>query len=224
MSETYDDVIRRIKEERLRLGLSQKEIAQFVHTTQSNVNKMEQGARRLNYGELKYICESPIDMQYAFTGNKCGERYKEFFSHYRYEQLLNIMNIIVATGIEVQKCNMSDCWRMLFMNAEVLRCKEKKKNFDLNMFSLIRRIKDFRQMEMAKRIGIDVKKLRDLENARSLPDSELIWQMYNLFSVSPAIMLRDKNCLVNEICYVLEDLDEEVQIKILSIIEANFVV
>ena len=224
MSETYDDVIRRIKEERLQLGLSQREIARFVHTTQSNVNKIEQGSRRLNYGELKYICESPIDMQYAFTGNKCGERYKEFFSHYRYEQLLNIMSIIISAGIEAQNCNVSDCWKMIFVYAEVLRCKEKKQNSDLNIFLLIRRIKDLRQMEMAKRLGIDAKKLRDLENGRSLPDSELVWQMYNLFSVSPAILLRDKNCLVNEICYVLEELDEEVQSKILSVIEVTFVV
>ena len=72
---------------------------------------------------------------------------------------------------------------------------------------------------MSKMLGVDVKKQRDLENNRSLPDSELIWNMYQMFDLSPAIILKDKNCLVNEICSLVEEMNPEIRIKVLSIIK-----
>lgn len=46
--------------------------------------------------------------------------------------------------------------------------------------------------------------------------------MYQLFQISPALMLKDKNCLINEICVMLEGMDAEIQTKILSIIETVY--
>ena len=90
MSADYNDVINRIKEERARLGLSQNEMARYVRVNQSTFNKVEQGTRRFNYSELKYLCDSPVDVFYVITGKKCGEKYKEYFARYEYEQLVNI--------------------------------------------------------------------------------------------------------------------------------------
>ena len=75
---------------------------------------------------------------------------------------------------------------------------------------------------MAAQLGVDRKKLRDLENNRSLPDSELIWRMYQLYRVSPAIILKDRNCLINEICFILEGLALEIQDKILELVEVIY--
>lgn len=222
MGADYIDVINRIKEERARLGLSQKEMARFVRINQSNYNKAEQGVRRFSYSELKYLCDSPVDVQYVITGNKCGETHKEYFAQYEYEQLVNIMNIISSVGMGVCDGEVLACWKTIYVNAEVLWCKENKKKAEVNMFFLIRQLRDYRQQQMAKLLGVDVKKLRDLENNRSLPDSELVWKMYQLFQLSPAIMLKDKNCLINEICFVLEGMDAEIQTKILSMIEAVY--
>lgn len=222
MGADYIDVINRIKEERVRLGLSQKEMARFVRINQSNYNKAEQGVRRFSYSELRYLCESPVDVEYVITGNKSGETYKEYFAKYEYEQLVNIMNIISSVGMGVCDGEVSACWKNIYVNAEVLWCKEKLKKSEVNMFFVIRQLRDYRQQQMAKMLGVDVKKLRDLENNRSLPDSELIWKMYQLFQLSPAIMLKDKACLINEICVMLERMDVEIQTKILSIIEAVY--
>lgn len=222
MGADYNDVIKRIKAERTSLGLSQKEMARFVRINQSNFNRIEQGTRRFNYSELKYLCDSPVDVQYVFTGNKCGETYKEYFAQYEYEQLVNIMNIISSVGMGAYDGAVLACWKIIYVNAEVLWCKENKRKSDVNMFLLVRQLRDYRQQQMAKLLGVDVKKLRDLENNRSLPDSELVWKMYRLFQLSPAILLKDKNCLINEICFVLEGMDAEIQTKILNIIEAVY--
>lgn len=222
MCADYNDVINRIKEERARLGLSQKEMARFVRINQSNFNKVEQGIRRFSYSELEYLCDSPVDVHYVVTGNKCGETYKEYFAQYEYEQLVNIMNIISSVGKGLCEGETLVYWKTIYVNAEVLWCKDKKRS-EANMFFLIRRIRDYRQQQMAKLLGVDVKKLRDLENNRSLPDSELIWKMYELFGLSPAILLKDKGSLINEICFVLEGMDAEMQDKVLSVIEAVYV-
>lgn len=219
MGADYNDVINRIKEERERLGLSQKEMARFARINQSNYNKVEQGTRRFSYSELKYLCDSPVDVQYLITGKKCGEKYKEYFARYEYEQLVNTMNIISAVGIGGYEVEISECWRTIYINAEVLWCKENKKRTDVNIFLLIRRLRDYRQQQMSKMLGVDVKKQRDLENNRSLPDSELIWNMYQMFGLSPAIILKDKNCLINEMCSLLEEMDPEIRDKVVSIIE-----
>ena len=60
---------------------------------------------------------------------------------------------------------------------------------------------------MAGILGVDIKKLRDLENERCLPDSELVWRLYDLFSVSPAFVLEDNKCLNNQINYLLERME-----------------
>lgn len=222
MGADYIDVINRIKEERVRLGLSQKEMARFVRINQSNYNKAEQGVRRFSYFELKYLCDSPVDVQYVITGNKCGEMHKEYFAQYEYEQLVNIMNIISSVRLGAYDGEVLACWKNIYVNAEVLWGKEKMKKSEVNIFFLIRQLRDYRQQQMAKLLGVDVKKLRDLENNRSLLDSEQVWKMYRLFQLSPAILLKDKNSLINEICFVLEGMDAEIQTKILSIIEAVY--
>lgn len=42
---------------------------------------------------------------------------------------------------------------------------------------------------MANIIGIDVKKLRDLENGKKLPDSEIISKMYEAFKILPVVII-----------------------------------
>lgn len=221
MSTDYNDVINRIKEERARLGLTQNEMARYVCINQSTFNKVEQGTRRFNYSELKYLCDSPVNVYYVITGKKCGEKYKEYFSQYGYEQLVNIMNIVSSVMMGVDEGELLGYWKTIYINAEVLWCKENKKS-EINLFFLIRRLRDYRQQQMASLLGVDPKKLRDLENNRNLPDSELIWRMYQVFGLSPAFLLKDKNCLVNEVCFELERMDSEIQVKILSVIEAIY--
>lgn len=222
MGAYYNDVINRIKAERTELGLSQKEMARFVCINQSNYSKVEQGTRRFSYSELKYLSDSPVDVLYVITGKRCGEKYKEYFSRYRYEQLVNIMNIISSVVAGVNDGDLQEYWKTIYINAEVFLCKENKKRSEINMFFLIRRLRDYRQRQMASLLGVDVKKLRDLENSRSLPDSELIWKMHQIFGLSPAFLLKDKNCLVSEVCFMLEHVENEIQDRILSVIDAIY--
>lgn len=222
MSTDYSVVTKRIIEERIRLGLSPKEMASIICNNQRNYTNVEKELRRFSYAELKYLCDSPVDVQYVITGNKCGETFKACFMQYKYEQLVSIMNFISSVSIAVGMEDALEYMNKIYISAEVLWCKNRKKTSESNMFYLVRRIKDYNQKEMAAQLGVDRKKLRDLENNRNLPDSELIWRMYQLFRVSPAIILKDKNCLINEICFILEGLAPEIQDKIFELVEVIY--
>lgn len=78
MNGTYDDFLCRLKEQRKQLGLSQEQMAQRVHKTQSNYSKVELGLQRLSYEELKYLSESGIDIYYIFTGYRGSGKYVDF--------------------------------------------------------------------------------------------------------------------------------------------------
>lgn len=62
MSATYNEMLKRLIEERKRLGLSQQQMARLVHITQSNYSKVEKGLHRLSYEELKYLSKANIDI------------------------------------------------------------------------------------------------------------------------------------------------------------------
>lgn len=218
MNATYNDVLDRIKEERRRLSLSQKEMSRFVHMNQSNYSKVEVGGRRLNYFELKYLCESPADVQYIFTGQKSDEKYKEFFMQFDYSQLINIYNIVSSMSA-ARTGNASDNWKNIFIKTENLCSKKEKRGAGIGIFLLARHLQNYRQLEMARMLGVDVKKYRELENGRNLPDSELVWQLYDLFYISPAITLKDRKSLVSSICFEMENFNEEMQKKVLGIIK-----
>ena len=57
---------------------------------------------------------------------------------------------------------------------------------------------------MAELLEIDVKKLRNLEEGKLLPDSEMIWKMWDKFQVPYFLILNDKKGMLSEI-HVLMD-------------------
>ena len=107
----------------------------------------------------------------------------------------------------------------IFIKTENLCSKKEKRGAGIGIFLLARHLQNYRQLEMARMLGVDVKKYRELENGRNLPDSELVWQLYDLFYISPAITLKDRKSLVSSICFEMENFNEEMQKKVLGIIK-----
>mgnify|MGYP003496293445 FL=1 len=217
MSATYNEVLKRLIEERKRLGLSQKEMAQLVHITQSNYSKVEKGLHRLSYEELKYLSKAKVDIFYIFTGYRCVGKYVEYFQQYTYAELccyLGIMySLIVLNDCKSNTTQWKDIAKRVKYVPLVLDCKKSS-----NIFLVIRHMTDSRQKPMAEKLGVDIKKFRELEKDRCMPDSEIIWKLYNLFLISPAVVLKDKNSIINEISSLLETAEEN-GVEIIDIIK-----
>lgn len=203
---TYNDAIKRLKEERLRLSMSQSEMSQCVRMNQSNYSKVELGQRRLGFHELKYLCESDVDVHYIYTADKSSGQYADFFRLCSYSELICFMGIIYAYVSLCYRESATEQWKGIWEKVKYVPLLEGKKNSE-NLFLVIRRSINCQQIKMADILGVDVKKLRDLENGRNLPDSELLSRLYELFRIPPAAILKDKKCLENEISILLDMMD-----------------
>lgn len=215
MGIAYAKVLSRLKEERMRLSLSQSEIARNIHITQSNYSKVELGTRRLNFEELKYLCQTEIDVFYIYSGIRSSNDYAAYFNKYNYIELLRCLNIIciIVSIMNYENPLWNDVLERL---RNILLIGNRKKSSTI--FRLLRFSMDWQQKKMAEKLGVDIKKYRDLEKGRSLPDSELLCRIYDQFLIPPAILLEDKKGLACEIAYILDMLGSDIGEKILDII------
>ena len=203
MSTTYNDALERLKEERCRLSMSQKEMGQCVRMTQSNYSEVELGVRRLSYHELKYLCESEADMHYIFTGIHGNNQYTEFFGECSYAELLYYLRMIYAIVTFGREKEGTECWSTIFDRVQYVPWLEEGLQTKSILVALRRKM-DWQQQNMAEKLGVDINKLHDLENERSLPDSELLWRLYDMFHIPPAVMLKDKKGLASEVASLVE--------------------
>lgn len=206
MSETYNDVLIRLREERCRLSLSQKEMGQCARMTQSNYSKAELGTRRLSYHELRYLCKSEADMHYIFTGIHGNRQYAELFGDSSYAELLYYLRMIYALITFCREKHGEEDWAEIFDRVQYVPWLEESVQTK-SIFFAVRRKMDWQQMKMSEKLGVDIKKLRDLENKRSLPDSELLWRMYDMFHIPPAVVLKDRKGLASEVSSLMEVLE-----------------
>ena len=207
---SYDDVLFRIKEERLCLDLSQKEMGYYMRMTQSHYGKAELGTRHFTFYELKYLCESDIDIHYVFTGEKAESRYKEMLSGNGYSELVCFLDLYISIVLYYYVDETKDKWKNLFERIQYLRCAIEAYRNKGNIFYNIRTFLDYTQTKMSGILGVDIKKLRNLENGRTLPDSDMLLKLYNLYKIPPALVLEDANSLISEIACLFEMVDEEI--------------
>lgn len=220
MNVAYEDVLNRLKEERRRLNFTQREMGGCVRMTQVSYSKVESGARRLNYYEVKYLCDSKVDVHYVFTGLKCRSVFRVFFQEFNYTELMNLFSILTSVAEMRDNKDADSQWRRMIWHAEIFSAVGGESNADSGVFLNLRRFMGYNQHSMAEKLGVDVKKLRDLENGRNLPDSELLSRLYTCFGICPGVVLKDKNCLASEIGCLLDGYDFEAADSVIQILRS----
>lgn len=213
---SYNDVLKRLIEERNHMAWSQKEMSQHIHMNQSNYSKVELGLRRLSFYEVKQLYEAGIDVFYIYTGQRDSGRHANFFVQCSYAELLCFLNVFYSIALMRYQKEATEKWEEILARLKYFSLQEKNQQFH-NIFLLLRRSMGWQQQKMAEKLGVDVKKLRDLENGRKLPDSELLSRLYEFFRVSPAVVLENKKGLESEISVSLEKMSMEDEQQIFEI-------
>ena len=209
MNTSYNDFLERLKEERLSTRWSQLQMGQRLRMSQSHYSKAELGTRRLTYYEIQFLCDTGVDVYYIFTGYRCKTEYNEFFRKCTYKELGCYLNMVCSV-IECMYINdTSRCQDGLGKLIEFIQCVMRPYGNNKTAFYTLRCLMDYSQNKMADLLKVDVKKLRDLENGKVLPDSEMMWSLYKTFGISFATLLEDAKGLGCEIGYLLELIDDE---------------
>lgn len=207
MRNDYNSVLKRLKEERERMAWSQKVMSQYAHMSQGNYCKIEQGLRRFSYFELKYLCKSEIDVNYIYTGQRGNDYYKERLKDCGYIRTLGIFRIVVSMIAYYYATEQSEFWGDLYHRVKYIQLIDAGQQSGGSLLLSVRRALNYQQQKMAKELGIDIKKLRSLENDQCLPDSELLWRLYDSFFILPAVILKDGKGLLCEVSCLLEKMD-----------------
>lgn len=205
MSMDYTAVLQRLKEERLKHGFSQEELSGLLRMTQGHYSKAEHAVKRFTYYEVKSLACTELDLYYIYTGRRMSGKYNNLFECCSYRELLCCLNMtssLLACMYEEQKLDLDqDFYRQLscvkYITGGVKRHRE-------TVFTLIRQLEKKTQRGISEQLGMDVKKYRELERGGILPDSELIWKLYALYRVPPALVLEDTKGIVSQIEYFLE--------------------
>lgn len=213
---SYNDVLKRLIEERNRMALTQKDMSQRIQIDQSNYSKVELGLRRLGYYEVKNLYNVGVDVYYIYTGQKSSGRYEKFFLQCSNEELLCFLNVLYSIVQMYYQKEPIEKWEEILARLKYFSLKEKNQQFH-NIFLLLRYSMGWQQKKIAEKLGVDIKKWRDLENERKLPDSELLSRLYERFYISPAIVFENKKDLESEITVSLEKMGLEVEQKILEV-------
>lgn len=213
---SYNDVLKRLIEERNRMALTQKEMGQCIQIDQSNYSKVELGLRRLGYYEVKNLYNVGIDVYYLYTGRRSSGRYEEFLAQCSNKELLCFLNVLYSIAQMYDQKEPTEKWEEILDRLKYFSLKEKNQQFH-NIFLLLRHSMGWQQKKIAEKLGVDIKKWRDLENERKLPDRELLSRLYEHFRVSPAVVFEDKKGLESEITVSLEEMGLEVEQEILGI-------
>ena len=219
MNTDYEDFLKRLREERVSISLSQLELGQALRMTQSHYSKVELGTRRLSYYEMQYLCELNMDMYYIFSGTKSDTEMKCSFVECSFEELVCYLEVVCSVIMclkETGRLKLTAEMLKRIRNIQyVIMPSEKQKT----IFSKLRRTLGYSQMKMANILGVDVKKLRGMEKGKILPDSEIIWRLSEWFCIPYALFLKDKRFLVSEINYLLKIIEENKRNAILNGIE-----
>ncbi|MCM1065638.1 MAG: helix-turn-helix domain-containing protein [Eubacterium sp.] len=221
MDGKYQNVLRRLKEEREKLNLTQRLLCYRMKMLQSHYSRAESGNKRFSYYEIKGLCTSDVDVLYVFTGKKAtdGEELSEL-QECGPEELICYLNTLYSLAKAVKPTDAREtAFGAIRRQLEFVQCGSSSAGAKNNIFYCVRIQKDYTQQKMADLLGVDIKKLRELENGRILPDSEMIWKMYDLFRVSPAFILEDTKGLWKELNYsldLLEEDDRKIAVRILT--------
>ena len=219
MNISYQNVLERLKEERLNKQLSQLEMGQIMRMSQSHYSKAELGTRRFSYYETQYLCDSEVDSFFIFTGKRCTGRYKYIRETCSYDELEKLFYVL-CLSLEYLCINCQENkWQAMYQDIRYIKyviVLDKKNN---NIFFNLRRSLGYNQHEMSKMLNVDIKKLRDLENGRVLPDSEIIWSMYRIYNIPPALFVKSRRDLASTIDDLLSAVEPELATFFFSYLE-----
>ena len=218
----YENVLERLRKERGRLSITKADMSRYLHMDQSNYRKAELGQyRRFSYFEVKSMSELGINVNYIYTGKVKKVITLDFIEKLSVNRLKSILQIIYTIVELSYKEDFNQQYKALLEELKYIFFIKQNVN-PSDIFLTVRRLKGYTQIKMADMIGGDVKKLRNLENGKKLPDSEIISKMYEVFKILPVVMIETKNCMLDTILYILDEIKKEDREKIVDIIKLLF--
>lgn len=223
MNTKYQEIARRFREERERLGLTQEELCGKLYMSQGHYCKAEQGKNRFTYSELLNLVKVGIDLHYVYTGERLSHpAYYDFFVGCRPEALQCLAEMFFPLAAYSMRDRSSKEAERIQQRIRHVQCLLIKNRREDSCLYQLRRYKSYSQRYMAGLLGVDIKKYTSMEKQKSFGDSEILMHIYNHFEVPPLIILQTDDGIAREICALLELADEQTGQKQFQYIKSTY--
>lgn len=189
MSNSYERFLRRMIQYRDKMKMSQQEVGELFGKTQSQLSKMELGKTVFSYQILESLLSDGWDIDYVITGKRqvpSGNYLTGYLERNIGSAWTDIKEVLLwIIGVEFRKGGgMPDEESRYEHN--LLRLLLNNEPYD-SVLAAVRDLAGSTQVEMAEKLGVDIKKYRDFEKNKNYPDAELLLKIYEISYCRPSI-------------------------------------
>lgn len=204
----YSDMLKRLQMYRKSMGLFQKQLAQKLGISQEQYSYLENGITKLSSKNMKALSQAGFNIDFLISGEEFNDDNSEldkiesqFESAEEKNFVLKIVAEVVIRRIENnygihEKLNIDNKY------VELLKAFINEWD-DFSMVGYVRKNQQISQIEMAQKLGVGIKKYRDIEREKRYPDAELLFSLYSMSGYQPMLFLDicDRKLLVIRIIW-----------------------
>lgn len=190
----YQDVLTRLAAYRKGLGITQEQIGQRIGLSQEQYSYLENGKTKISSNNLLEFVKVGWNIDYFITGmefedSSAAELERIFALFEDREDRGFAMKIMAEVILEKGKRSAWKDRNKPAQTALVLLDAMIKMWEDFSMSLFVRKWIGLLQIDMAVKLGIGVKKYREIEKEFCFPDAELLFSFYTMSGYRPTLFM-----------------------------------
>ena len=189
----YKEVLSRLAAYRKRLGITQEQIAGKINISQEQYSYLENGITKLTYKDLKVLLELGWNINYIITGREdCdqGTELEEVFHGFMDEEGKEFaLKLCAEVMIEkAVRCGLTE--KNSRLRDELALLEDMVESWQhFSMCYHVRKQLQLSQLVMADKLGVGIRKYRDLERENRYPDAEMLLHFYDMSGYQPMLFM-----------------------------------
>lgn len=189
---SYDEMIKRLQAYRKSIGLKQRQICQSLNVTQEQYSYLENGIIKLNDIHLKALHKTGLNLDYLITGKEYDYTAKDLdgvLDGLDEAQRDFASKMLASLFIEKwERGSIPDASSETAMNIKFLKAAADSWN-SISMVGFVRDDIGISQNEMMKKLGVSIKKYRQIEREKKYPDAEMLLNLYDISGYPPSMFM-----------------------------------
>ena len=210
----YDDMLKRLVTYRKSLGLLQKQIGGLIGLSQEQYSYLESGTTKITDKNLKAFSDVGMNIDYLLTGKNydySAEELDEVLGEFNGTDRNFAMKMLAEVIVErFDRIDITERENVAEKNIRQLTAISQSWN-DFSMINFVREEQNCSQIEMAQRLGIGIKKYRDIERENRYPDAEILVNLYSMSGYQPTLFMnvQDRRLMAIKMIWVALKSDEK---------------
>lgn len=190
---SYDSMLEWLIQYRKRLGMTQEQLGENIGMSQERYSYLENGVTKISAQNLKAFIELGWNVDYLITGvdykNNILELqnvFCEFAGEHESDLVIKFLAEVIL--LRAKKYEYAEDKKDDIANIDLLDYLVQFWN-DFSMILFVRKKLELSQISMAEKLGVGIKKYRELERENKYADAEILLHLYHMTGYQPTLFL-----------------------------------